>query len=209
MVKQELFKGDFYDEGIHGKKLLVVGHQKHATEEERIHYKCNPRAYNISTDNIEMMKELVTGTCMNTWTPRDRKSWLQFGKMLSGNNSFNLGTDESSKLLNSIAFCNYIQIPDIALEKRKGKDAEDLYIFSEKIFKEYLEEFKPDKIIVWGIHAYQYVKKLGNSIDERHCIINLPSYGKIDVLMINHPCIVGKGGYEAIMKELKSFILKD
>lgn len=208
MVKQELFIGDYYSDGIFNKKVMVVGHQKHASEEERIQYKDNPRAYNVSTDNKKMLEALIDGSCMK-WKPLDRKSWLQFGKMLSGNINFNLGTEESSRLLNSIAFCNYLQIPDIALEKRQGKDEEELYIFSEIIFKEYLDEAKPDKIIVWGTHAYKYVKKLGKNIDDRHCTIELPSCDKIDVLRINHPCIVGTGGYEVTIKVIKDFIQMD
>lgn len=39
MVKQELFIGKHYCNGIYGKKVMVVGHQKHATEKERALYK--------------------------------------------------------------------------------------------------------------------------------------------------------------------------
>lgn len=165
-------------------------------------------AYNVSTDNTDMLKELINGSCMK-WEPGDRKDWLQFGKMLSGNLNFKLGTDESSKLLDSIAFCNYLQIPDIALDSRQGKDKESLYVYSENIFKEYMAEANPDKIIVWGTHAYKYVKKLGTNIDDRHCIIETPFCRKVDVLRINHPCIVAKGEYEVIMREIKSFIQKN
>lgn len=207
MVKQELFIGNHYYNGIYGKKVMVVGHQKHATDTERALYKDNPMAYNVSTDNTDMLKELINGECMK-WEPGDRKAWMQFGKMLSGNLNFNLGTEQSSKLFDSIAFCNYLQIPDIALDNRQGKDEECLYVYSENIFKEYLEEAKPDKIIVWG-EPYKYIKKIGTELDDRNCRIVSPLYGKIDVLKINHPCRVERGGYIEINKRIKAFIQKN
>lgn len=154
-----------------------------------------------------MLGQLINGKCME-WEPRDRKAWLQFGKMLSGNLNFKLGTDESSKLLDSIAFCNYLQIPDIALDNRQGKDEDSLYVYSENIFKEYIAEAKPDKIIVWGT-PYNYIKKLGTELDDRYCIIESSLYGKIDVLKINHPSRVETGGYDEMIKRIKAFIQKN
>lgn len=207
MVKQKLFVGANYNIGVYGKKLLVVGHQKHATENDRIKYIINPiREYAEDNDNIEMMEAYCSGDCMK-WPSRDRKSWLQFGRMLSGDIAFQLGTKQCRDLLNSLAFCNYLQVPDFNLEARQGKDKEDLYIYSETIFNEYLDEVKPERIIVWGKHAYPYIAKLGKQIDDRHCIITMPSGLVIDVLRINHPCIIGKGGYKYVIQQIKDFML--
>ena len=206
MVKQKRVIGSNYATGIYGKKLLVVGHQKHATPEERERFKNNPSLeYTYDEDNIKMLEELCSGDCMK-WFPTDRKSWLQFGKMLSGNLDFALGGKQSHDLWNSIAFCNYLQIPDLNLEARQGKDKEELYIFSETIFKEYLDRIEPDKIIVWGKHAYPYVAKLGERINDRYCKITLSSRNSIDVFRINHPCIVGRGGYEKSIQQIREFL---
>lgn len=208
MIKQKLFVGSNYTNGVYGKKLLVVGHQKHATPEECKIFKENPSLeYTYDKDNVEMLESLCSGDCMK-WNASDRKSWLQFGRMLSGDLSFTMGGKESAELWNSIAFCNYLQIPDYHLEARQGKDKEEFYVYSEIIFKEYLEEVTPDKIIVWGKHAYPYIAKLGSKIDDHHCKITMLSGHTIDVLRINHPCIVGKGGYEQSIQNIKNFMLK-
>lgn len=208
MVKQKLFVGSNYENGVYGKKLMVVGHQKHATPEECERFKANPSLeYTYDNDNVEMLESLCSRGCMK-WKASDRKSWLQFGRMLSGDLSFMLGEKQSAELWNSIAFCNYLQIPDYNLAARQGKDKEELYVYSEIIFEEYLEEIEPDKIIVWGIHAYPYIAKLGRKIDDRHCKITMPSGHRIDVLRINHPCILGRGGYEQSIQNIKSFMLK-
>ena len=156
-------------------------------------------AYNVSTDNTDMLKELISGECME-WEPRDRKAWLQFGKMLSRNLNFNLGTEQSSKLFDSIAFCNYLQIPDIALDNRQGKDEECLYVYSENIFKEYLEEAKPDKIIVWGepidgrfIHRVQFILqalKREGFIMRHHCPQQQDPQCRGLHIMLLQPCYV-------------------
>ena len=207
MVKQKLFIGSNYATGIYGKKLLVVGHEKHATPSELEEFKKNPTLdYTYDNDNIEMLNDLCTGKCMTTWEAGDRKAWLQFGKMLSGNLGFELGTENSCNLLNSLAFCNYLQVPDFNLEARQGKDKEELYVFSESIFKEYLDEITPDKIIVWGNCAYPHIAKLGKIIDDHHCMITMPSGHTIDVLRINHPSRVGAGGYEQSLLQIKEFL---
>jgi hypothetical protein len=208
MIKQKLYLGANYATGVYGKKLLVVGHQKHATPAECEKFRNNPELkYTNDNDNCEMLKELCTDECLK-WEPTDRKSWLQFGRMLSGDLGFELGSQQSKNLFNSIAFCNYLQVPDFNLEAKQGRDKEELYIYSRPIFKEYLEEAKPDKIIVWGTEVYPYIVEMGKKIDDQHCTIILSSGHIIDVLQINHPCRVARGGYEQSIQNIKDFILK-
>lgn len=203
MVKQKLYIGSNYSKGINGKKLLVVGHQKHATKEERKKYN-DTKEYLNENENEDELKELINGVCMK-WETGDRKCWLQFGRMLTGNISLKLDSIEASELWKSIAFCNYLQIPDYNLESRQGKDKESLYIYSESIFKEYLEESKPDKIIVWGI-PYPYIAKLGIKINDNRCKIVLSNGIEADVLRINHPSRLETGGYDVTIKKIKDFL---
>lgn len=205
MVKQKLFIGDNYYDGFNGKRLMVVGHQKHATIPEIQNYKHKPESYNYDEDNRDMMGALINGK-WREWEPHDRKSLLQFGKMLTSNYTFQLGTEESNKLWNSLAFCNYLQIPDFNSETRQGKDKEYFYLFAESVFKEYLNEAKPDKIIVWGKIVWPYIVKMGTPIDDGRCIIHLESSKPIDVLSIYHPSRLGIGGYPVIMKRIKDFL---
>lgn len=202
MIRQKLFIGQNYLKGINNKKLLVVGHQKHATPDERIKFKGSDwRDYPNDNDNIEMLNELINGSCMK-WGSKDRKSWLQFGKMLSGDLGFSLNPQQSAELFNSIAFCNYLQVPDFALERRQGPDKNEIYEYSKSVFVEYLNDIKPDKIIVWGKFAFEYISKL-DTFDKNQCKI-----GDSDVLKINHPCIVETGGYDKMIRVIKDFLTK-
>ena len=59
MVRQKLFVGSNYANGLFGKKILVVGHQKHATAEEREKSKNDSTyQYTSTDDNVEMQKEV-------------------------------------------------------------------------------------------------------------------------------------------------------
>jgi len=208
MVKQELYKGPLYDQiGYRGKRILVVGHQKHATGPEKQEYESNPSyEYTYNQDNVELINSLIDGTWKEWENSTDRRSYLQFGRMLSGDRYLELDSEKSIVLWQSIAFCNYLQIPDFNLNARQGKDKEDLYLYSERIFQEYLEECKPDSIIVWGRYAYPYVAKFGENDDGKHCDIILGT-GKISkVFRINHPCRVGRGGYQREIDEISEFL---
>lgn len=200
-MKQKLFIGENYCNGINSKKIMVVGHQQHATQDEK---NCKSE-FDDEENTCKLMKELITGVCME-WEPSDRKSWLQFVRILTGNRSLMLGTQESANVLNSIAFCNFIQIPDFNLEERQGKDNEIYYQQGLKIFMENIEEAKPNKIIVWGNYSYPYISSLGKEIDKDRCLITLLSGEKVDVLRIPHPCRLPKGGYDYIIPVVSSFI---
>ncbi len=208
MVKQELFKGPLYDqEGYRGKRILVVGHQKHATEEEKKEYECNPSyEYTYDQDNVELMDSIITGKWKGWKNITDRRSYLQFGRMLSGKRNLELDSEEGINLWRSIAFCNYLQVPDFNLNARQGKDKEELYRYSERIFHEYLEECEPDRIIVWGRYAYPYIAMFGAHNDGTHCDVILASGKVAKVLRINHPCRVGRGGYQSVIDEITEFL---
>ena len=209
MIKQKLYKGSLYDQqGYRGKRILIVGHQKHASNSDKIKYDNNPSNYDCDNDNCEMIQSLINGDWKQWLTedPYSVKSLKQFGRMLSGNRYLELGSEESNLLWSSIAFCNYLQVPDLNLNERQGKDEEALYLHSEKVFIDYLEESHPERIIVWGVHAYPYVAKLADQIDGRRCRIRLNSGEFANVLRINHPCRIGKGGYKAAITLIDDFL---
>ena len=208
MIKQKLYKGPFYDQsGYRGKRILVVGHEKHATGPDRIKYNNAPENYDCDNDNCEMIQSLIDGT-WEKWLledPYSTKSLKQFGRMLSGNRFLEMGSEESNLLWSSIAFCNYLQVPDLNLKERQGKDEETLYRYSERIFQEYLEECDPDRIIVWGVHAYPYIAQFGINNDGTHCDIILASGKVAKVLRISHPSRV-RGGYNKVIPEITEFL---
>lgn len=211
MATQKLYIGEFYNTGpkhpcLFGKKLLVVGHQKHATTEERRKY-ASIDDFTYEYEDVEAIMALLNGQ-WRQWDPRARKSYLQFGRMMIGDKSLTI--DVMVDFWKSIAFCNYLQVPDFNLPNRQGNDAYFLYEHSKHIFKNKLLEAQPDKVLVWGIDnpIFDCIKSvLGVETDGKEFQYSL--YGqKIDFLNIEHPCRLPKGGYDGIMQTIKEFIKK-
>lgn len=215
MNKQELYKGcDYFKCGYLNCRILVVGHQKVANgEAERKLYQENPIKYlddpNHLRDNIELMESLTNGE-WKEWPKNEEdrnptRTYLQFARMLSGNHSLTLGSSDSDKIWKSIAFCNFLQVPNFR-RQIMGEEERRIYDYSKEIFEEYLYDAKPDHIIVWGVHAYNCVKSISSdTIDERHCLIKLNTGDVVQVIRINHPCIVSDG-YEKAHQRLKQFL---
>ena len=205
-MKQKLYIGRKYNNGYDNKKIMIVGHQQHASEEEILRYRNNPELeFEYENNFNDLMQELIDGRCMN-WDTTDRRSWLIFGRILTGDRTFSLGTEKSASLWESISFCNFLQIPDYNLVDRQGKDREEYYLQALTIFKEYLEEAKPNKVIVWGNYSFPYISSIGTPIDNDKCLITLASGEVVEVLKIPHPSRVPKGGYDSIIPFISKFI---
>ena len=212
MVTQKLYIGEYYqDENkrhtcLFGKKLMVVGHQKHATPEERSKYN-SIDDFNYPLEDVKSIEALTDGT-WESWDPSDRKSYLQFGRMLTGDTR--LSMDGMVDLWKSIAFCNYLQVPDINLADRQGRDEDYLYEMAKPIFLDKLLEAQPEKVIVWGVDtpSFKYIKNaLGVSTLEHEFQVTFNNR-KIDFLNIPHPCRLPQGGYDVVIAKIKEFLEK-
>ena len=214
-MKQKIFKGELYEQGINGQHVLIVGHQIHASNDEVLKYLHMTNwdqqfIKDFSNQNNAQMKEVINGfICDNgeKWRSSDRRSHLKFARTLLGRD-FNPNNSSWGIFWNSLAFCNYLQVPDIDLKNRSGKDKEFRYKEAQIAFREYLYELRPqpDIIIVWGVNVYPHIESMASTIiDSRHCILSLTKLNPINIVCINHPCQAGYDKNRKLLEPVKLY----
>lgn len=207
MVKQELFIGEQYCNGYNGKKLLVVGHQCAADKKNDITFDDDwANHYSYTQDNIELMEAVLKGGYPKKDGLRDpNMAYKKFARLLSRNRQLELTSEESKNLWNSLAFCNYLQVPSYNFngETVMGKDRPEYYEQALPIFQEYLNDIEPEVVVVWGGYTYPYISRLGTKIiTDYHAVVVLPSGWKIDVIKIRHPSRIKYIEAEKILSEV-------
>lgn len=119
--------------GVYGKKVLVLGES---------HYGDAPDA---TDDTIGTIKEFV----YDYWGAPYQQTFLCFERALAGRE---INQEEREQIWNSVIFYNYFQKsttgPRTAPNMKAQKE-------SEEAFRELLEQYQPDFIIVWGARLYQ------------------------------------------------------
>ena len=124
---------EYYSGGVYSKRVLVLGES---------HYGDAP---DTSDDTIGTIKEFV----YDYWGEPYQQTFLCFERALAGRE---INQEEREQLWNSVMFYNYFQksttgprtAPDMTAKKE-----------SEEAFRELLEQYQPDFIIVWGARLYQ------------------------------------------------------
>lgn len=206
MVKQELFIGEHYYTGFKGKKLFVVGHQCAAdTKNDVTNDPDWANKYSYTQDNIELMDAVLEGGYPKKDGQRDpNMTYKKFIRLLSRARQLELTANESKIIWNSLAFCNYLQVPSYNFNAGivQGKDRPEYYEQALPIFQEYLYDIEPDVVIVWGNYTYPYITRLGSKINDHHLVITLPSGWKIDVVKIRHPSRIKYAEAEKILSEV-------
>ena len=206
MVKQELFVGDFYDKGIHGRKVLVVGHQCAADNRSEITKDSDwANKYSYTGDNKELMEAVLQGGYPQEDDHRDpNRAYKMFARLLSRNHQLELSSEESKILWKSLAFCNYLQVPSYNFNGKTvmGKDRPEYYELSLPFFQEYLNDIEPDVVIVWGSYTFPYICRLGERISDYHLVISLSSGKKVNVVRIRHPSRIKYMEAEKILSEV-------
>ena len=119
--------------GVYGKKVLVLGES---------HYGDSPDA---TDDTIGTVNEFV---CEYEGAPY-QQTFLCFERALAGRE---INQEEREQLWNSIMFYNFFQKSTTG--PRTGPDM-SVQQESEEAFRELLEQYQPDAIIVWGVRLYE------------------------------------------------------
>lgn len=123
---------DYNTGGVFGKKVLVLGESHYGD------------ATDATDETIGVVKEFV----YEYWGAPYQQTFLCFERALAGRE---LNQEEREQLWNSVMFYNYFQKsttgprtePDMTAQKE-----------SEEAFRELLEHYQPDVIIVWGQRLY-------------------------------------------------------
>lgn len=133
IVFQPWVGSEYQTGGVYGYKVLVLGES---------HY---GEATDATDETIGVVKEFV----YEYWGAPYQQTFLCFERALAGRE---ISQEEREQLWNSVLFYNYFQksttgprtAPDMAAQKD-----------SEEAFRELLEQYQPDAIIVWGARLYQ------------------------------------------------------
>ncbi len=199
-MKQKIYRGTQYDKGINGQHLLIVGHQIHATADELEKY-TNMLDWDIHfihdfcDQNNDLMGDVARGfknTEGKEWDDnRKKNTHLKFARTILGDDYLSSDATSFKLFWKRIAFCNFLQVPDVDLGGGKvGKDKTYRYDAAKLTFKEYLYELQPQPniIIVWGMNCYPYVVSMAKEIiDDRRCVLEFDKLEPIEVVGINHP----------------------
>ncbi len=121
--------------GIFGKKVLVLGES---------HYCDKPNAGADSNDTLDVIDEFINDYRGEHY----QQTFLCFERAVMGKE---LSSEERFDFWNSIVFYNYIQQYQEGPRQALLPQKED----NEGAFKEVLETYLPDCIIVWGKRLYQ------------------------------------------------------
>lgn len=199
------YKGDFFETGIHGKKVLVLGHT----------YPCNE--FGAKKDCIEIpnaensycrgcgftqrcsdaTEKTVKEYMGNEWGEREggrrKATHTKFLKSL-------LPDIHHLEAYKYVAFYNFVQIAVSAKEGLLGQADEKYYELSVDPFLKVLDMYHPDCIIIWGKHVFYkllfYLEKLAHIViefktDDHFTIHYNGNY--YHVMRIMHP---SSGGYK-------------
>lgn len=140
-VKLSPWVGKNYQQGIQGKKIMVLGESHYADHE------CDE---NFTT-------EIIADHFLNPADPHEgwKNTYTKFERALAGHE---LSQTEKEELWNSFLFYNFIQEP---LTGARMKPTEEQYKAAQIPFLEVLEEYQPDCVIVWGDRLYNSLPQCG------------------------------------------------
>ena len=127
--------GKNYNDGLNGRRILVLGES---------HY-CDESEATADITNRVMEKYLTKPNGHEAWM----NTFKKFERALVG---FETTPEDSEKIWNSVSFYNFIQRP--IGDTRIAGTKED-YLKGEKPFFKVLNELQPGYIVVWGSRLYE------------------------------------------------------
>ena len=172
--------------GVFGKKVLVLGESHYCFEVEN--GKCAGCCVENMKEDCHSQTEDVIEEFLNHYGGEPyQQTFLCFERALAGRE---LSEQERYELWNSIIFYNYFQLNTTGPREEPNKNAKKI---SEEAFRNLLEEFLPDAIIVWGARLFDKLPgwnghssalKVEDTTDIWHYNIN----GKdIPAMLVHHP----------------------
>lgn len=193
MEKQDLYIGDFYENGprpeiFKGKKVLVIGHQCPASDGDRkaASKSKDELTRSIQDNNNGCIKPLCDGRA-KSYPPRRNLSYIWFSNIIHYPLTTSLMSEEWVILYKSISFFNFIQTPCFNAN-RMGDNPQSECEFAMMALREYVDECKPDRIIVWGNETYRTILNDACSVseDKLSCVLNINDR-EYKFLQIHHP----------------------
>lgn len=191
MKKLKFYKGNLYESGFNGKRVLVIGHQKKNDDvpQKNIYkdecIKCRHCETKVGVcyseeDNVEIIDEVIK----NKWPKEVLKPYLCFARLLTQNYSLDPNSAEWKTFWGKIAFFNYIQRHSV---NTTGKDEPQEY---EKMLNnciEHIEQLQPDVVFCWGSYFYPFIERRAIRKEGPICVLKLNSGKDVFVVKIHHP----------------------
>ena len=191
---------DYQQGGIFGKKILVLGESHYCEDELKENGRCYPsceRAKMLArchSQTIDVIEELLNDYKGLSY----QKTFVCFERAVMGKE---LSLSERAQFWNSVVFYNYMQYaqsgPVRPLEQKND---------SSEAFKEILEKFSPDYIIVWGQRLYSNMPDWGG--EESFISINDQDINgkKIPAMSVYHPSTPSGKNWEYWHEYYKIFL---
>lgn len=194
--------GDKYEQGYHGKKVLVLGESHYCADDDgNTSIEDYPEWESLTNEVIESFKEYLRGN-------KEHSNWMRtFTKFSRAFNNGDLPEEQIIDFWDHVAFYNYVQVPMVA---PRQSPTEEQFAKSEKAFGEILETYHPDIIIVWGQRLWTKLPYTGEYLPKENTLINngkgLYYYKvkdkKIPAMYITHPS-ASSFHYQTVYDELK------
>ena len=189
-VNFEPWIGPKYNEGLHGKKIMILGDSHYCKDDLKEGGICWPSCVKskMKSSCNKLTKEVVDEYLNDYKGQKYLQVFQVCDRAYYGKESTQ---QEKEDFWNSVIFYNYFQNSQKEPGQKKPEITED----PEIAFKEVLEEYLPDLIIVWGIRLYNYLPNWDGiaskiEIDENKKT-NIWTYtikGKdIPLMVVHHP----------------------
>lgn len=154
--------GKNYEQGINGKKVLVLGESHYCAPVESRRctgHICNQEnAKKCSDFTIETMNEFV----YSYWGGKYQQTFLTFERQVTNKE---LSQEEREEFWNSLMFYNYLQYALEGPRQEPSPTQWKMWAQSEEAFEELLQKYLPDKIIVWGKRLFEALPEWDSSLE--------------------------------------------
>lgn len=179
-------------QGYKGKRVLVLGESHYCKENLKQGEKCHPlcKKENFQSDCFSFTEDVMHDVVYNYSGKKYEQTFLCFERAVTGKE---LTQEEREEFWESVIFYNYMQYaqegPGVAPKTEHWEK-------SENAFKELLEKYMPDLIIVWGVRLYSKMPNWNGEESELQFGENAKTKvwtytvnGKnIPAFMVHHPC---------------------
>lgn len=183
---------NYLSKGFRGKRILVLGESHYCISPLKEGGKCFPlcKKKNMNTACFDFTNDVMNDILYGYNGEPYMRTFTCFERSVLGKE---LNQKEREEFWESVIFYNYIQY---ALSGPGLAPQDDYWHKSELAFKELLEEYMPDNIIVWGARLYNRLPDWNGEgtfleIDENKKT-NVWTYTikgkKIPALKVLHPC---------------------
>ena len=151
---------DYFTKGYQGQRILVLGESHHCDENLCSSGRCYPMCQKekLQDDCFSFTEDVIRHFVYKYNRERPLQTFLCFERAVVGKE---LSLQEREDFWNNVMFYNYVQYAQSTARKEPMPEQWEM---SKNAFAELLNEYKPDKIIVWGVRLFDSLSYLGGEV---------------------------------------------